>query len=195
MNSTSLTFALGVAGAIAATSWFIDWGARRAPAWTNSKRRLVTVGLYLFAIVAGVWVYQTDATMRGTTLFEVSGPWEEIGDRNWTVVVEHPGVEHALMIYPNVPPGESSTRPVVLNCQFGEEGNPPLVEEESVHEVVSKSGKYATGTTWSSAEYRFTPDRSGPYLLIVTAPDGYPPKIHLRLTDPEKRDGKRAPGY
>lgn len=195
MNTTSLTFALSVAAALAATAWFIDWGARRGDHWPVRKRRLVLRGLLLFSVISGVWVYFTDASMRGTTLFEVSGTWDEIGDREWTVIVEHPGVEHTLMVFPNVPPGESSTRPVNLRLRFGEEGKSPLVADEFVHQVTSKSGKHAAATTWDAAFYRFTPKRSGPTQLIVTAPDGFPPRIHLRITDPAKRDGKRAPGY
>lgn len=195
MNFTSFAFALIVFAMLAGMAWLIDWGARAHHYWPDRKRRLIVRGAFLFAIVIGVFTYVTDEKLRGTTLFEVAGPWEENADRLWIVEVEHPGIEHTLSVFPFVRGLDSAGRPITLRTRFGEEGELPLVAEDSVHEVVTKSGKYTTAKTWDDVVFRFIPKRAGPHQLHVEAVDAVPPLLHLRVVDPEKRDGKRTPGY
>jgi hypothetical protein len=196
MNPTSLTFALFMAALVAATGWFIDWGAGKYGGWSPRKRLLARVITVIATIVVGIFVYRTDARLRGTTLFEVAGPWAESGAHLWTVEVEHPGVEHTLMVYPFTEGFESAARPVTLRTHFAAKGRPPIIDETIVHETTRRSGRNASGYTWGDRTWTFTPETAGPHELVVVPTDGVVPvNLHLRITDPEKRDGKRAPGY
>lgn len=196
MNPTSLTFAVGMAALVAATGWFIDWGAGKPGGWSMQKRRIARLITVLATFVVGIYVYQSDARLRGTTLFEVAGPWEENGARVWTVEVEHPGVEHTLMIYPFTRGSDSAARPVTLRARLGEKEGVALLDQTFVHETTRRSGKNSSADTWVDVTHSFTPTRAGAHELIVESVDGIVPvNLHLRITDPEKRDGKRAPGY
>lgn len=196
MNSTSLTFAIGIAALVAATGWFIDWGAGKPGGWNPRKRRAARVVSIVATLAVGIFVYRTDVQLRGTTLFEVAGPWAENGGRVWTIEVEHPGVEHTLMVYPFTRGFDSAERAVTLRTRFGETGGAALIDETVTHETTRRSGKNASGYTWVEANWTFTPAQSGPHELIVESVDGIlPVNLHLRIADPEKRDGKRAPGY
>jgi hypothetical protein len=196
MNPTSLTFAIGMASLIALTGWFIDWGAGKPGVWSIRKRRIARIVTVLATVIVGIYVYRSDARLRGTTLFEVAGPWEENGARIWTVEVEHPGIEHTLMIYPFTEGFDSAARPVTLRARFGEKGGAALIDQTFVHETTRRSGKNASGYTWVDVTHSFTPPRAGVHELLVESVDGVVPvNLHLRITDPEKRDGKRAPGY
>lgn len=196
MNFTSLVFAIGIAALVAATGWFIDWGGGKHGGWSMRKRRIARRITLVATLITGIFVYRTDIQMRGTTLFEVAGPWAENGGRIWTVDVEHPGVEHTLMIYPFTEGLDSATRPVSLRARLGEGGGPLLIDQTSVHQTTLRSGRYSTAYTWVSVNHSFTPARAGTHQLVVESVDGtVPPNLHLRIVDPEKRDGKRAAGY
>lgn len=196
MNTASLLLALGLAAIVAATGAFIEWGARKHGGWSPVRRRVVRILTIVATLVTAFWVYFTDAAMRGTTLFEVAGPWEENGNRVWAIEVEHPGVEHTLMVSPFTRGIDSAERPLTLQVRFGMVGDPPLLDDTVVHETELKRGKYASTHTWTEVYWNITPLRSGRHELIVTSGDGFvPPLLHLRLSDPEKRDGKRAAGY
>ncbi len=196
MNSTSLAFALGMAALVAVTGWFIDWGAGRYGGW-SMKRRWMARFLTLIATGGvGVFVYQSDVRLRGTTLFEVAGPWAETGGCHWTVEVEHPGIEHHLMVYPFSRGFESAGHPVTLRTRFAEKDGVVLLEETVLHETKHRTGKHAAGFTWADATWSFTPKKAGPHDLLVESVDGAVPfRLHLRISDPQKRNGKRAPGY
>jgi hypothetical protein len=196
MNPTSLTFALGIASLVALTGWFIDWGAGKPGGWSARKRRIARVISVLATIAVGIFVYRSDVQLRGTTLFEVAGPWEENGARLWTVEVEHPGVEHTLMVYPFTRGFDSAERPVTLRARFAEKDGTVLIDQTLIHETTRRSGKNSSALTWVDVTHSFTPARVGTHELIVESIDGIVPvNLHLRIADPEKRDGKRAPGY
>jgi len=196
MNPTSLTFAIGIASLVALTGWFIDWGAGKPGGWSAKKRRIARVISVLATIAVGIFVYRSDVQLRGTTLFEVAGPWEENGARLWTVEVERPGIEHSLMIYPFTRGFDSAERPVTLRARFAEKDGKVLIDQTLIHETTRRSGKNASGYTWVDVTHSFTPTRAGAHELIVEAVDGVVPvNLHLRIADPEKRNGKRAPGY
>ena len=196
MNPTSLTFALGMAALVAATGWFIDWGAGRGGGWSLRKRWIARIITLVATVLVGIFVYRTDVQLRGTTLFEVAGPWEDNGGRVWTVEVEHPGVPHTLMVYPFTRGFDSATRPVTLRARFAEVGGTVLIDETFQREITPRSGKNASGNTWVDVTHSCTPAKAGAHELIVESTDGLlPVNLHLRIADPEKRDGKRAPGY
>ncbi len=196
MNPTSLVFALVMAGIVAATAWFIDWGARRHGHWSARKRRLMRRFMFVLTVATALYAYFTDARLRNQTLFEFAGPWKENEGKTWTFPVEHPGIEHSLMIRPFVQGVESARHPVTLRVRFGKAGEASLIATDTEHPVVAKSGRNAAGRTWREASFRFTPEKAGPHELKVESAGGpIPPRLHLRVVDPEKRNGRRAAGY
>ncbi len=196
MNPTSLVFALAMAGIVAAAAWFIDWGARRHDHWSPRKRLVVRRLMTALTVATALYVYFADARLRNETLFEFADRWEKNEGSLWAFPVEHPGVEHRLMVRPFVRGIESARHPVTLRVRFGKAGESPLIATDTEHPVVAKSGRNAAGRTWREASFRFTPESAGVYDLKVESAGGpVPPRLHLRIVDPEKRDGKRAPGY
>jgi hypothetical protein len=196
MNFTSFAFALGIAALVAATGWFIDWGAGKYGDWSNRKRRIARRISAVATVLVGIFVYISDSELRGTTLFEVAGPWQETGGRIWTVEIENPGVEHTLMVYPFTDGFDSATRSVILKVQFSEPGGAILLEQTFEHVTSRRTGKHSNHLTWEDAIYRLVPRKAGPHHLLVESFDGLTPvNLHLRIADPKKRDGKRAPGY
>lgn len=187
-------YALLFGGLVAGTAWCIDRGAARNNHWSPAKRRVSRWFFYSLAIVTGVFVYFSDAELRGTTLFEASGAWEQTGGRVWTIEVEHPGIVHRLLVFPDIPGPENAKEPITLRVRFGPEGGEPLLDTLSPFEVGGRSGK-KPGRTWQSASWSLTPRSAGKHQLLVSAVEKAPPRLHIRLTDPEKRDGRRAPGY
>lgn len=184
-----------MAALVAATGWFIDWGAGRHGAWSLRKRRIARVISTLATIVVGIVVYRSDVQLRGTALSEVAGPWAESGGRVWAVEVEHPGVPHTLMVYPFTRGFDSATRPVTLRTRLGEKGGALLIDETVIHETTPRTGKNASGNPWTDVTWTLTPAKAGPHELVVESADGVVPvNPHLRIADPEIRDGKRAPG-
>ena len=193
MNFYSLIFALVIGGILAAAAWAIDWGAARNNHWSPAKRRVARWFFYPLAAVAGICSYLADSGVRNTTLFEVAGAWEETGARVWVVEIEHPGVEHDILVDPDLPWPESARDPISLRVRFGPEGGEPLLDTVSSFEVRRRSKSSRRG--WSAMSWSITPRAAGPHLFKVTAVESTPPRLHLRIADPEKRDGKRAPGY
>lgn len=66
--------------------------------WSRRRRRIARLVPVAASVVVGIVVYRSDVQLRGTPLFEVAGPRAESGGRVWSIEVEHPGVEHTLMV-------------------------------------------------------------------------------------------------
>lgn len=70
-----------------------------------------------------------------------------------------------------------------------------MIDETVIHETTPRTGKNASDNPWTDVTWTLTPAKPGPHELVVESDDGVVPvNLHLRIADPEKRDGKRAPG-
>lgn len=194
MNPNSLAFALWIGAFLLAAAWVIDWGASRNNHWSPAKRRRVRWITFPLAIAVSAFFYSGDANLRRTTLFEVAARWDEAGGRVWAVQVEHPGVPHNIFVTPEAGRFESAHDPVTLRVRFGPEGGEPLLDEVSKFDT-QRYTRRSPRRTWRTNTFTIVPKMAGPHQLKVNAMDGVPPLLHLRIADPEKRDGKRAPGY
>jgi hypothetical protein len=76
MNPTSLTFALGVAALVALTGWFIDWGAGKPGGWSTRNRPIARVISVLATIAVRIFVYRSDAQLRGTPPSSSAVKWQ-----------------------------------------------------------------------------------------------------------------------
>ena len=130
----------------------------------------------------------------GTTLVEteVAGssellPGEKTHVGKIEFVVEHPGVKHQLQVWP-----KEADDAAVAQRNFGVVSFVLSVADASgkqIHyeNVVAQNGKVA--------ESSFTPAQDGPHTLEVATTTRSIPKIHVLLSDPKKKDGKRMKGY
>jgi len=194
MNPDSLKSALYTTAMIAGLALAGNWLAINVFDCSKRKRQLQLWGLLLLSVVVGITNYASDAKRRAMTLFEVSGPWAENGNRAWIIEVEHPGVEHTLTVEPFVNRYKNPSKPLNLRCRFGEKGKFPLVDRTTEYEVIQKFSRKSRRFRWRPESFVFTPTRTGSHELIVESADGVvPPLIYLHLSDPEKQDGTGMP--
>ena len=129
----------------------------------------------------------------GTTLVEteVAGSSTLVpGDKSVGKIefaVEHPGVKHKLQVWP-----KEADDAAVAQKNFGVVSFVLKVTDSAgkqIHfdNVVAKNGEVA--------ESFFTPAQGGPHTLEVSTTTRSIPKIHVLLSDPKKKDGKRMKGY
>lgn len=176
---------------------------RRDTRWMKGPsgwRGGATYAIVLVAALAAVWVgwVNANAPLARTTLFEVDAMGSEgvrVGDPapvpTFDVVVEHPGIEHSISVVPDGPPLE--VRAVVVELRFtllGPDGQ-TLIDEQVRHEPKS----CRRSACWRSWEGTFTPVQAGPHRLTLVIVNGDVPFVHIRVEDPAKTDGERAPRY
>ena len=129
----------------------------------------------------------------GTTLVEteVAGSSDPLAGGKVRVgkiefVVEHPGVKHKLQVWP-----KEADDAAVAQRNFGVVSFVLSVTDASAKQihyenVVARDGQVA--------ESSFTPVQAGPHTLEVATTTRSIPKIHVLLSDPKKKNGKRMKG-
>jgi hypothetical protein len=159
----------------------------------------VPIGILVFGALFGAGAYWLDSGVAGTTLFEVDAPGSAgvtVGAPapvlEYDVAVEHPGVEHSLLVDPRID-GADAEAPIELHVRLTDGGGQVLLDEPLRHEVECSSRSVWCG--WESWTGRFTPRSADVHRLTVTVLTVDVPVVHLRVEDPEKTDGERAPGY
>lgn len=165
---------------------------------TPVKARLVAGGFAFGGLAFAIWGGLTDYHMRAITLLEIevegsTTPFVtgQPPVRELSFTVEHPGVEHTLIVWPVMPgPREPDfTATVRVEVRDAEEVTLFAHEEQF---AVRSSGD---SRDWGSASVRFTPAQAGRHTLLVTPTTPGIPRVHVRIEDPLKRDGVRPPGY
>lgn len=149
------------------------WGARKYGDWSDSKRRRV-VGLMLVGgVVAAGYSYLTDTELRRATLFEVAGPWGDIGNHRFAFAVEHPQVEHRLRVNSEISGPLSPARdPIVLRVRLRDEGGHVFIDATETFHLQRRSGGGRGGpgrVTWEMRSHAFTPRHDGAHRLEVRA--------------------------
>lgn len=159
----------------------------------------VPVGILVVCTLFGLGAYWLDSGIARTTLFEVDAEGS-LGVRAgapapvlaYDVPVEHPGVEHELFVSPTL--GDTwgdPERAVELHVRLHDPAGRTLVDQPLVLEP--ECGRSRCG--WESWTAPFTPTSAAAHRLEVTVLTVDVPVVHLLVTDPEKTDGERAPGY
>lgn len=159
-------------------------------------------------VIASMFVFTVDSRQRRMTLFEVllEGSADvEVGDeipvRTAEFWVEHPGVEHTLRVQPKLGFGEEATGAVELQILLATKGGDAFVDELHSFEVREETIRgddrdlSVVHRIWDGYAWRFTPDRAGLHRLEIGIVQVGIHEIFVRVEDPEKRDGKRAPDY
>jgi hypothetical protein len=183
-------------------SWVLS---RRHPAITADPvmvRRARRMGLLLPAlgVVAGYGAFALDNRMAVVTLYEVMAegsvglaPGTRAPLRTLLFNVEHPGVEHELLVAPVSETFQNPTSPVDVSFSLhGPAGEALLARRTERFAVESRSRRRPE---WEGKTFGFTPLAAGPHTLrVIPLTEGIA-GIHVRVADPLKRDGKRMPGY
>lgn len=197
MNAISLLWSLGVFLVFAGATAFIWWGAGKHSHWSNRKRRVVCRALLVGALAFALFTYVTDSRQRAVTLFETRFSWKDGKPQAWEFEVEHPGTVHQLLLAPLPAPFQEADFPVVLQLSV-DSGSSESILAESVEfalttEITTKNAPVRR--TWESHRLEFRPVAAGVHSLVIGAKERHPPILFVRIEDPLKKDGERAPGY
>jgi hypothetical protein len=187
--------ACGVGFAVLAVYGQVRGGAR-----LRSVRWGVPTGIVVFCALFGVGAYAIDHGVARTTLFEVDAEGSlgvAVGApapvREFEVRVEHPGVEHTLFVSPTL--GDTGGDPegvVELHVWLADPQGRVLVDQSL---QLAPECRETSGCGWEDWSAGFTPATVDVHLLAITVVSTDVPAVHVLVTDHEKTDGERAPGY
>lgn len=176
------------------------YGQLRGGGSIRGLRWWIPLGVLAFGVAAGLGAYWIDHGEARTTLFEVDAEGSlgvKVTDpaapvRQFDLPVEHPGVEHELLIDPITgDPAADARNSVQLYVRLDDPAGRPLIDQELLFDAECDRNRCG----WRSWTAHFTPQTAEVYRLTVVVLTIDIPKVHVRVEDPEKTDGARAPGY
>jgi hypothetical protein len=139
----------------------------------------------------GGLAYLLDSDTAGQTLYEVeaagSGPQAPV-ELRFDVPVEHPGVEHSLLLAPLT--DEDVDRPAELAVRITDGSGRVLLDRAETLEP--RCDEFCE---WDTLTASYTPTGPGALTMVVTVGTPDVPTLHVYVGDPEKTDGQRIPGY
>ncbi|MGE3284694.1 MAG: hypothetical protein AB7J32_01175 [Pseudonocardia sp.] len=187
MTTSDWLFLTGVACGVFFAG-VVVWAQAQGPRGLREVSWKIPAGFVVFGAAFGSLAYLIDSGVAEKTLYEIDAPGG-VGVQEFRVAVEHPGAEHSLLLDPQV--DGDAPGPVEI-AVFASSGNTPLVSDTVVLDVDCSGRSVYCG--WESWTGRFAP---GPGTLTVRVHVRTPgiETLHLRVEDPEKTDGVRAPGY
>jgi hypothetical protein len=168
-------------------------------AWVLGHKRAALL-LPVLGVVMGYGAFVVDHRVAVVTLYEVMvegslglAPGTPAPVRSFIFNVEHPAVEHDLLVAPVSKTFEPPKFSVEVSFSLhGPAGEPVVAERTERFRVVSRP---KSKTDWEGKTFHFTPLAAGLHTLRVMPLTTDIPHIHVRVADPLKRDGKRAAGY
>jgi len=186
-----------VLGLCALCAWAV-WHFGRRAGEPEGKVRALTLGFALAGVAGGWFTYHVDSRQRRTTLFEAVAavaPTESgVSVHHLVVEVEHPGVEHTLLVAPIPGRTTSAEGPRQVGVRWTEPGG--AIAVEGVQRALPRARSHrAVRSVWSDVSWRFTPRRAGRHAVLVEVECDRVERLLVRVEDPLKRDGVRAPGY
>lgn len=186
-------FALFIALLGCTLGWYIARG--------NADRRAKIIGccFAVFGLTGGWFIYSTDQQLRGQTLFEVMAEGS-VGivagspapTRHLEFTVEHPGIEHTLMVSPSSFRAADPTGDAELSFQLNNPDGTRILGETRKYAVRSSGRR---GADWEASYHPFVPATAGRYSLDLVILTVDVPQVHVRVADPAKTDGTRVPGF
>lgn len=164
------------------------WSGVRYGGGPMAYRRAV-IGMVVLGLAGGAYAYRVGEAQSRVTLFEVdiaAAPQLDL-----VIPVEHPGVTHLLTIDPKLGPGLRQARePVALQFSLSDPSGSPLLDQQVTLQV-----RCERRCAWNAWEGSFTPASAGPHALRIALLTPDVPRVFVRVEDPLKTDGQRAPGY
>jgi hypothetical protein len=114
--------------------------------------------------------------------------------------IDHPGFEHTLLVHPKLGFGLEATGPVYLAVKLSSKKEVYVDEtarfrpsEPDLLESLDPRGP--DRREWEAHQWTFTPQSQDPRTVALSILSADIAKVLVRVEDPEKRDGRRAPGY
>lgn len=194
--------AFGVFALFGVLAWVLSYKHPQItgdPAMQRKTRRWAVL-FPLIGVVFGYGGFKIDHGVRVVTLHEVMvegtlevKPGEPAPVRRVEFHVEHPGVEHDLLISPTSTLSHPARGDVDVSFSLEGPGGESLVPQKT--ERFTVTGGSRRRRDWDSTTVGFTPSVGGPHAVEVTPLTTGIAGIHVRISDPLKRDGKRMPGY
>jgi hypothetical protein len=169
----------------------------------EKKLRRLRWGFALGGLAFAAFAYWADSGLRRTTLYEalIEGTDEKTprATRSARFAIEHTGVVHTLLVEPKPHWTQQAAGPITLGVRLTGPGGVSLVDERATFGIRTEAGRGSTALVrrdvWESLSFRFTPSALGPCELWLAIENAGLHEIHVRVEDPEKTDGVRAPGY
>jgi hypothetical protein len=198
--STSVLLLVVLVGCGVGFAALAVYAQARGPGGLRDVSWGVPIGILVVCGLFGVGAYRLDSGIARTTLFEVDAQGSlgvPVGAsapvREYDVLVEHPGVEHELFVSPTLgDSGGEADGAVELHVQLVDPAGRVLVDQPLLLEPECRR---TSGCGWQDWTAPFTPTTAAAHRLAVTVVTVDVPAVHLLVTDPEKTDGERAPGY
>ena len=164
------------------------------------KTRRVALVLPVLGVVMGYGAFAISNRVTVATLYEVMAegsvglaPGAPAPVRRFLFSVEHPGVEHDLLVAPTSKTFQTPTSAVDVSFSLHGPAGEALVPERTERFTVLSGSRRKTD--WEGKTFHFTPRAAGSHTLRVIPITAGIPGIHVRIADPLKRDGKRMAGY
>lgn len=203
-NSHLIGFAtFGFMALMALMAWLVSSKHPAVAPKPLLRRRTRRTALFLLVLgaVFGYFAFSIDYRMRITTLHEVMvegsayvSPGTPAPLRTVPFTVEHPGVEHELFLSPDSTASQPARADVDLAYSlYGPDGKALLPEK--TQRFGYRSGTRGSRPNWNGKTFSFTPAVAGPHMVQVRPLMTGIPRIHVRIVDPQKRDGERMAGY
>ncbi|MBK9385275.1 MAG: hypothetical protein IPN34_10720 [Planctomycetes bacterium] len=183
-------------------AWATTHYGRKAGQAEKKLRRL-RWGFVLGGIAFAAFAYWADSGLRETTLYEalIDGTDAKTSraTRGARFAIEHANVEHTLLVEPKPHWTEQAAGPIALGLRLTGPGGEIFVDQRASFGIRTEAGRGSTALArrdvWESQSFRFTPRVLGPCELLLSIENAGLHVIHVRVEDPEKTDGVRAPGY
>lgn len=199
---TCVGIVVGIAVIVALIVWCdFHFGRRQGMEERRLRRRAVVVIVIGVCLAAFITFFLRLAEREAQmTLFETAcdgNPGVQVGGpvvmRRLEFQVEHPGVEHRLHVQPTGSPDPRSG--VEMRLALKDSGGAVLLERSHVFEVHRVGGRGNRRWEWQPLFAKFTPAQAGGHELELALLTVGIPKVHVRVADPLKADGRRMPGY
>lgn len=199
MSTSVLLLLVGLACGVGFAALAVYGQLRGGTRWRDVGWGL-PAGIVVVGALFGAGAYWLDSATARTTLFEVDAEGSlgvAVGApapvREFDVLVEHAGVEHELFVSPTLgDTWDEPENPVELHVLLADPAGRVLVDQPLLLEPECRQ---SSGCGWDDWTTAFTPAAPGAHLLAVTVVSVDVPAVHVLVTDPEKTDGARAPGY
>lgn len=146
----------------------------------------------VFLIGFLIYIFTIGSNMAGHTLYEVmvegnagAKPGANV-QRAQTFAVEHSGVKHWISLAACDKDRKTQEATLYIKLLGPEQ---QVLFDKLVQCTKSKESRTA------GADEHFVPENIGNYTLIVAPVSPNVDKIHIYISDPQKKDGKRLEGY
>jgi hypothetical protein len=203
LNSYLLAgFVLVMFLSLTAGAWLMRGRLSRQFGFSLGVCRWIAMGIAMAGIAATVFVFYSDDRMRTTTLYEEILPGtldeptlngEPFRQRSFTV--EHPGIPHTLFISPIIGSGIDAQFEVDVSFSLKNPQGQPLLNIAHRFKPGRQRSRMVEIRDWEGMQWLFTPETPGVYTLTMKLQTMRVPALHVRISDPAKRDGMRPPGY